>query len=384
MRVITGILTKELENHVKTQSVAKCDAYPVRDFRELVEHVARLSYLNKDYLLFFRGQEHDYKNKAGASTIYPRIYRGEYVRRDQLELSFSVLESASSRLCDALRDNQIDSYKDVKRRQYIQWSILQHYEVCFTPLLDITQSLRVACSFAYLSGEESEPYIIVLGLPYFTNRISINSEHDIVNVRLLSICPPEALRPYFQEGYVAGTDEVTMDYDSKTELDFNNRLIAKFRLVGNKKLFWIKGFQPYSNDVLYPPDDRFQDICNSIRTEIDTGPTPGRIGAFLEQWTELESWIMEIARSAVKDEKVYSTRNAIDVLQHREVLDPSTVEQLDSLRRTRNEVVHRPKKVSIADVVVATNEMRSILQDLKIIKRVSNNSMNQKQMQSYW
>ena len=114
----------------------------------------------------------------------------------------------------------------MRRRKYVQWSILQHYEVCATPLLDLTHSLLVACSFAFLSGA-SEPLVLVFGLPFFTNRISINSEHDLVNVRLLSICPPEALRPYFQEGYLAGTDGVLAEFDSKTELDFANRLVAK-------------------------------------------------------------------------------------------------------------------------------------------------------------
>ena len=55
MRSITGTLTTELERHVGAENVARADAFPVGSFRELVEHVAHLSYLNKDHLLFFRG-----------------------------------------------------------------------------------------------------------------------------------------------------------------------------------------------------------------------------------------------------------------------------------------------------------------------------------------
>lgn len=77
----------------------------------------------------------------------------------------------------------------------------------------------------------------MFGFPYLTNRISFNSEHDIVNIRLLSICPPEAYRPHFQEGYLAGTDEITDNYERKIELDFNNRLIIKFELPV-EKTFW--------------------------------------------------------------------------------------------------------------------------------------------------
>jgi hypothetical protein len=62
---------------VSKSTVAQAEAYYVRTFRQLAEIVARLSYLNKDYLLFFRGQGRDYQNKAGSSTVYPSIYRFE-------------------------------------------------------------------------------------------------------------------------------------------------------------------------------------------------------------------------------------------------------------------------------------------------------------------
>ena len=74
-------------------------------------------------------------------------------------------------------------------------------------------------------------YVYIFGLPYLFGRISINSEHDIVNVRLLSIAPPGALRPYFQEGYLAGTTDITTEYRTKTRLDFKNRLAKEHRFV---------------------------------------------------------------------------------------------------------------------------------------------------------
>ncbi len=226
MREITGILTDELKKHMRGHSVSKVDAFIVDSYQQLMEHIAKPAFFNKDHLLFFRGQDHDYRNKERSSTIYPSIYRGDRVSRTELDIRFGVLKSASRYLCEVLESKDIKGWKDVRRRRYIQWSILQHYEICPTPPLDFTQSLRVACSFAFLSNEKGDPYVFVFGLPYSTNRISLNSEHDIVNIRLLSICPPDALRPYYQEGYLVGTDEITIEYDSKDELDFNNRLVA--------------------------------------------------------------------------------------------------------------------------------------------------------------
>ncbi len=163
-------------------------------------------------------------------------------------MRFDILRSAAKSLIDTFDREKITGAGEVARRSYIQWSILQHYEVCPTPLLDFTQSVRVACSFATLDPDGPDSYIFAFGLPYITNRISVNSEHDLVNVRLLSICPPDALRPFFQEGYLAGTDEVTIDFGSKDELDFTRRLIAKFR-ISRDPSFWAGGqVRPDSKD----------------------------------------------------------------------------------------------------------------------------------------
>lgn len=77
MRAIKGNLSEEIIRAHVGDNVLKEDAYPVSRFRDLVEHIAKLSYINIDHLLFFRGQFMDYRNKAEASTFYPSIYRGE-------------------------------------------------------------------------------------------------------------------------------------------------------------------------------------------------------------------------------------------------------------------------------------------------------------------
>ncbi|MDQ6432856.1 FRG domain-containing protein [Mesorhizobium sp. LHD-90] len=237
MRSITPKLTPELLNHYGTKEVDKADAFPVRTFRQLVEHVARLAYINNDEFLFFRGQSNDYRSRAGGTTLYPGIYRGDAIPEREIRHRFDMLDQACKLLIEKWRSQSLEGLRDIRLKRYVQWSILQHYEVHQTPLLDVTHSLRVACSFAQLKRTGGTAYVYVLGLPHVTNRISINSEHEIVNVRLLSICPPAALRPHFQEGYMAGTSDVTTDFDSKTELDFRNRLIAKFA-IPDTVAFW--------------------------------------------------------------------------------------------------------------------------------------------------
>ncbi|MFA6366116.1 MAG: hypothetical protein WCX13_02885, partial [Candidatus Hydrogenedentales bacterium] len=64
MKEITPQLTEPLKRHCR-DSVPRSDAFPVATYNELMKTVAELSYLNRDCLLFFRGQARDHRNKAG-------------------------------------------------------------------------------------------------------------------------------------------------------------------------------------------------------------------------------------------------------------------------------------------------------------------------------
>lgn len=268
MKEITPQLTGRLREHFGN-SVGKQDAFPVETYDELVKIVAELSYLNRDNLLFFRGQPEDYRNKARATTLYPALYRKSSISRAQLQQDFSALREIAAILSEMARAHDRRAADEIRRRQYIQWSIIQHYQVYETPLLDVSQSLRVACSFAQLEPGPERVYVYAIGLPYMPNGISINSEQEIVNVRLLSVCPPLALRPYFQEGFLAGTTDITDNYDDKNELDFNRRLVAKFS-IPNGPSFWRGDFDGIPRGLLFldEENDRMHCICSFIRDAV--------------------------------------------------------------------------------------------------------------------
>jgi hypothetical protein len=79
MQTLTPQLTEDLKKHIGTQPVFRAESFPIDNYRQLVEHVARLAYVNRNHLLFFRGQNKDYRNKAGASSLFPAIYRGDQI-----------------------------------------------------------------------------------------------------------------------------------------------------------------------------------------------------------------------------------------------------------------------------------------------------------------
>ena len=366
MRTIEGTLSEMLSSAIGSMTIDKASAYRVKTYSDLMSHVANLAYLNKDYLIFFRGQGKDYKSKSEGSTFYPTIYRGDYLPQREINYRFEILNQASRLLTDTFSDKNIQGYKEIRRKKFIQWSILQHYGVCNTPLLDFTHSIHVACSFAQLQSDNDSAYVYLFGLPYFTNRISINSEHDLVNIRLLSICPPDAMRPYYQEGYLAGTDDITTDYESKTELDFKNRLIAKFEIPSGTK-FWDRGFSSIPKTVLYPPGDKIGNLCKSLKVTLKNDLQPGEMGEFLKIWTEVEEQLVEQAKSITA--RVFSVREAINMLAKSEFIPKELMFETDVIRRFRNQLVHKPKTIEPVEVQSFISRIRNIQIQLKNLIR---------------
>lgn len=361
MRKLKPKLTEELLNHFKNGKIAHAEPFRVTTFRKLVELTAQLAYLNSDDLLFFRGQDQDYQSKAGGTTLYPPIYRGDALEKYELEYRFKLLEKASAMLVKKFRDNAIKEVNDIRLKRYIQWSILQHYEVTSTPLMDVTQSLRVACSFAQLKNTSGDCFVYVFGFPYVMNRISINSEYDLVNIRLLSICPPAALRPYFQEGYLVGTTDVTTEFGTdKTEVDFRRRLIAKFA-IPNTKAFWGSGFEGIPKNSLYPLGDRILKLCNELKEEVILENSPGSVGEFMAGWIKIEQFLLNNARNL--SSRNISVAEAIRILHMNFPRSFSVV--LDSLRDMRNLIVHDPTRVPEMELLKAIDDMRLVLASLR-------------------
>lgn len=265
-------------------------------------------------------------------------------------------------LIELLAKNKIEGANAIQRKKLIQWSLLQQYEVTDTPLLDVTQSLRVACSFAQLANTEKSAFIYVFGLPYYSNRISVNSEHDLINIRLLSICPPQALRPYFQEGYLVGTDDITNEYTNKGELDLNNRLIAKFEIPNNER-FWGKDFNKIPESALYPKGDKIEKICKEIGQDLIIDVAPANIGDFLKLWTEFEQTILTDSRQF--NRAVHNIREAILTLMKYKEDQYGLLKEFNNLRTFRNRLVHNPTGISNEELRRNTENLRQVKNQYK-------------------
>jgi hypothetical protein len=141
-------------------------------------------------------------------------------------------------------------------------------------LLDVTQSLRIAASFAS-NKTKSEAYVFVLGVPNLSGSVTASAEAGIQIVRLASVCPPNALRPHIQEGYLLGEYPEMSDFDQKRnyghfEIDFGRRLVAKFCFDPNE--FWHARdpFPMITHEALYPDeDDELFKLTQSVKNSLN-------------------------------------------------------------------------------------------------------------------
>lgn len=230
----------------------------VKSFLELATKVAELQFRNHDHVLLFRGQAGDYRNKKKNTSLKPTLFRplikgnpSSKTLRDR----FQTLSKAEKDLVVRYDQAGFLGIERLKRHRILRWAILQHYEVCPTPLLDVTASLRIAASFASLD-HKGEAFLFVLGVPNLSGAITASAEAGLQIVRLSSVCPPTAIRPHLQEGYLLGEYPEMSDYAQKEqyyhyEMDFGRRLVAKFRF--DPKTFWKNDtFPQVAKEALYP------------------------------------------------------------------------------------------------------------------------------------
>jgi len=227
-------------------------------FQELISKTARLSFLNRRWFLFFRGQTQNYQREKKSVSLYPSIFRDEKDARPAKKASlkrFEGLRAKTEKLIEGYPQHSKDYAKELKRLEMhyeLAWAILQHYELTATPYLDLTSSLRVAASFATLDSESG--YVYVIALPYPNGSITYAVDEDIKIVRLQAACPPSAKRPHYQEGYLAGSCYINPE-DSRRKHNLSRRLITKF-FIPNSNKFWSKGkFEPIPKEALYPVQD---------------------------------------------------------------------------------------------------------------------------------
>jgi len=264
---------KDWAKPITNDEILKSKPKRVETYDELVRDVAQILFYNRNLVLYYRGHDFDYKDGDDKTTIIPSIFRKKPTEKKlMLKNRFATLNNKVEELKSEMKSSSIKFAGTSLINKYpeIAWSILQHYEICGTPLLDLTHSLHVACSFAIDKNNGNTGIIYVLGMPWQTDSICYNTYEELVNIKLLGICPPQAQRPFFQEGYLAGPfpNYKLNDPNRVYQFDFARRLIAKFEIPIGTRDFWGKGFSAIPPEKLYQNDDPIKILCERIKDPV--------------------------------------------------------------------------------------------------------------------
>lgn len=262
------------------ETVRESDGHRVNNYMDLATKIAELQFKNRDFILLFRGQPRDFRNEDNHTSLKPTIMRAGSGRplpdRMELQARYRRLNRAEQALVGEYRRRNQPDPDRLERMPILRWSILQHYRVCPTPLLDVTHSLRIAASFGS-ENERGDCFLYVLAVPHISGAITASAEAGLQIVRLASVCPPTAVRPHIQEGYLLGEYPDMLNSDQKQlyphwEVDFGRRMVAKFRFDPDN--FWetSASFPRVPTKALYP-GARVDPLCElALAVETEIGP----------------------------------------------------------------------------------------------------------------
>ncbi len=138
------------------------------------------------------------------------------------------------------------------------------------------------------------------------------------------------------------------------------RIVAKFRLERNKD-FLGNDFGNIQKSALYPTDKVFGEICTQIKEKI----VSGRLGRFLQEWTNLENLILTLSRRGI--DKVYSINEAINILQQEETISTEIKLKLHELRHFRNSAIHGPDIFTHHELKSKLNEITTLRNAIKYL-----------------
>lgn len=252
--------------------------HAVADYRDLASKVAELQWRNRGHVMLFRGQGGDWLSAKKLTMLRPTIFRPlpgkKTLAQTIVEKRFKGLAAAEAALSAGFQSKLRTGRDRVAKERLLRWAILQHYEVCPTPLLDVSQSLRIAASFGSMTMPR-QAYLFVLAVPHITGAITAHAESGLQILRLSSVCPPSAIRPHIQEGYLLGEYPEMIGIDqarkySHYEMDFGRRIVAKFRF--NPASFWSDDTFPIvPAAALYPPSkDWIETLTKDIKATVPT------------------------------------------------------------------------------------------------------------------
>lgn len=229
--------------------------WTVKSELELVRLVGALQWQNKDFTLWYRGE-----NKFHPSALPSRF-------RDKPEDDRTA--AAITWMCkNAWRDRALRDREPAERI-----AILQHYG-CHTSLLDLTANLESACAFA-CDTREGETHLRVYALPRHTRAVTVSEETDTVLVDLRAALPSYFARPHVQSAaFLARRAAAVSDMEGHTRVDPGDGLLDDL-CIGHIRLAFDGHSRFYlprlRAGTLYPMPSKGCRLCSTTNHDGDFG-----------------------------------------------------------------------------------------------------------------
>jgi len=254
--------------------IAEGPGVTCRHFDQLQDLVAQVGYYNPHHDLFLRGQGADWGDAHGRSSLVATLFRVGSV--DELGGQAAALRDAERRLLAACPGRP--GARALERFAWARWSLLQHYGVAPTPVVDVTRSPRTAASFA-TAGVDGDGYVYVIGLPYPDGNLTFDLATECVIANLRNLMPPDARRPHWQQGYLVGSYPGECDWEAPARKradrippmqrqNLAQRLLCKVRIPGEAQgSFWPDDNPPLPWSKLLPDEDPVRDWIDGAVAE---------------------------------------------------------------------------------------------------------------------
>ena len=289
----------------------------VRTYRDFFEVLSFLKVMNKERHLLLRGQKGLFSPLPSLLRPTWRSPSGHIVRLDDDRAHYwRTLNTVGEQIADVLlrptlqlpRHRPFENWREsvhtsLRVPPIAPWSVIQHYELWPTPLIDLTDSARIAASFALglddgdveiTHQRRTRGYVDVFAIPTLTSdvmelrvsdaRKTTDAEQRMpVTVRLSAVCPHNAVRPHLQEGYLCGYPDFGNADLAIAAAPVLEYLTATFELIDETNTFFSPDFPRHTSATLLPTrtqDELLESFLERIRydyTPLDASCSHARV-----------------------------------------------------------------------------------------------------------
>ena len=157
-------------------------------------------------MTFFRGQPTRHLSREGKDLILPSICRTNEgdICQNELNKRIKKLDTRVKQMSDSYIDSDVwsDSTSILKllSDKFVGYGLCQHYELCKTPHLDVSEDFEVAYTFSKFP-DLNKGVIYIISVPACPHLINILFYEQLYAINLQKIVIPQSTRPKVQKAW---------------------------------------------------------------------------------------------------------------------------------------------------------------------------------------